>query len=57
MPSKNSLYPTTKSIRILIDTSADSDHVGGNEGISTTAGVKRGDIALVNTPGSTAMTK
>ena len=47
--------PTTKPLRILIDTSADPEHTGGNEGVSTTAGVKRGDIALVNTPGSTAM--
>ena len=46
---------TTKPVRILVNTSGDADHAGGNEGISTSAGVRRGDIALVNTPGSTAM--
>ncbi len=47
--------PTTKPVRILINTSGDADHAGGNEEISTSAGVRRGDIALVNTPGSSAM--
>jgi cyclase len=52
---RNLPVPTTKPVRILINTSGDADHAGGNEGISTSAGVRRGDIALVNTPGSTAM--
>jgi cyclase len=40
-------------IRYVINTSADGDHAGGNEGIART-GALPSDIPLINTPGGTA---
>lgn len=45
---------SNKPIRYIINTSADSDHMGGNERVART-GELPSDIPLVNTPGATAM--
>jgi glyoxylase-like metal-dependent hydrolase (beta-lactamase superfamily II) len=45
---------SNKPIRYIINTSADSDHTGGNDRIARTGAIPE-DIPLVNTPGATAM--
>jgi cyclase len=44
-----------KQVRYIIDTSVDEDHAGGNENVARANGVVSSAVALVNTPGSTAM--